>query len=148
MVGLLLGHGAEAAQVGQQERGGDPFAGDVCDDEAEATFAEVEEVVIVAADLTSLDADAGVFESSEGREGLREQPGLHVLGDFEFVRGAALGFLLFGDDATLRFHGMGELVEADQREGVAVDIAEAGNDSSPGRRFFAEANAAWAWTYR
>src|SRR5713226_8579704 len=62
MVGLLLGDGAEAAQiglqVGHQERGGDPFAGDVCDDEAEATFAEVEEVVIVAADLTSLDADA------------------------------------------------------------------------------------------
>src|SRR5216684_3113553 len=68
MVGLLLGHGAEAAQiglqVGHQERGGDPFAGDVCDDEAEATFAEVEEVVIVVADLTSLDCTCLAISSS------------------------------------------------------------------------------------
>src|SRR6266481_755703 len=98
MVGLLLGDGAEAAQiglqVGHQERGGDSFAGDVGDDEAEAALAEVEEVVIVAADLASLNADARVFESGERRQGLREQTRLHVLGDFEFVRGAAFGFLL------------------------------------------------------
>src|SRR6266436_7084053 len=118
MIGLLLGNGAEAAkiglQVGHQERGGDSFAGDVCDDEAEAVLAEVEEVVIVAADLASLDADAAVFESGERREGLREQTRLHVLGDFEFVGGAAFGFLLCDDGAALRFHGVGELIETDE----------------------------------
>jgi NADH-quinone oxidoreductase subunit B len=58
------------------------------------------------------------------------------------VRGAALGFLLFGDGAALRFHGVGEFVETDEREGVAVDIAEAGDDSAPDRRFFTEEHAA------
>src|ERR1700674_874463 len=76
MIGLLPGDGAETAkiglQVGHQERGGDAFAGDVGDDEGEGTLTEVEEVIIVAANLASLDADAAVFESGERREGLRE----------------------------------------------------------------------------
>ena len=75
-VGRLLGNGAEAPQiglqVGHQERGGDSFAGDVCYDEANAALAEIEEIVIVTADLAGLDADARVFESSERRQGLRE----------------------------------------------------------------------------
>ena len=67
-----------------------------------------------------------------------------MLGDFEFVGGAALGFLSSGDHAALRFHSVGELIETDQRKGVAVDIAEAGDDSAPDRRFFAEEHAAAA----
>jgi hypothetical protein len=86
MVGLVLGDGTKATQirlqVGHQERGSDSFAGDVGDDQAEAVLTEVEEVVVIAADLASLDTDAAVVESGERRESLREQPGLHVLGDF------------------------------------------------------------------
>ena len=37
-------------QVGHEESGGYAFAGDVADDQAEAVGAEVEEVVIIAAD--------------------------------------------------------------------------------------------------
>jgi hypothetical protein len=38
-------------QVGHEESGGDAFAGDVPDDEAEFVLAEIEEVVVVASDL-------------------------------------------------------------------------------------------------
>ena len=64
-----------------------------------------------------------------------------MFGDFEFVSGAALAFLFCGDDAALRFHRVGELIEADEREGVAVDVAEAGDDSAPDGCFFAEEHA-------
>jgi hypothetical protein len=67
MIGLVPGDGAEAAQVGlqvsHQERGGDAFAGNVGYDEAETVLAEIEEVIVIAADLAGLDADAGVIES-------------------------------------------------------------------------------------
>jgi len=67
-----------------------------------------------------------------------------VLGDFEFVRGAAFGFLFLDNGAALRFHGVGELIEADQRERVAIDIAKARDDSAPDGRFFAEEHVAAA----
>ena len=71
MIGLLVGDGGEAAQiglqVGHQERGGDSFAGNVRDYEAETILTEIEEIVVVAADLAGLDADARVFESAEWR---------------------------------------------------------------------------------
>ena len=61
-----------------------------------------------------------------------------MLGNFEFVRGATFGVLLGGNNAALRFHGVRKLVEADQRESIAVDIAETRKDAAPDRRFFAE----------
>lgn len=104
LIGLVPGNGAETAQVGlqvgHQERGGDAFAGDVGDHKAETVLAEVEKVVVIAADLAGLNADAGVFQSGERRQSLREEAGLDVLGDFEFVGGATLGSLLCGDGAT------------------------------------------------
>jgi len=76
MVGLLVGHGAEAAQiglqVGHQKGSGNAFPGNVRDDKTETILAEIEEVVVVAADLAGLDADAGVFQSGERRKCLRE----------------------------------------------------------------------------
>ena len=70
-----------------------------------------------------------------------EQSGLHVLGDFEFVGGATLGLLFCGDGAALRFHSVGQLVEADERERVAVDIAKASDNAAPNWRFFSEEHA-------
>ena len=64
-----------------------------------------------------------------------------MLRNFEFVSGATFCFLFGGDDTALRFHGVRQLVEADQGESVAVKVTEAGNDSAPDRRFFAEEHA-------
>src|SRR5260370_27419154 len=65
MSGLLVGDGAEAAQiglqVGHQESGGNSFAGNGRDDEAEAVLAEVEEIGIKAARFAALCAEAGAM---------------------------------------------------------------------------------------
>ena len=61
-----------------------------------------------------------------------------MLGYFEFVGSAALGFFFCGGGAALRLHGVRQLVEADKGERVAVDIAEARDDAAPDGRFFAE----------
>ena len=100
-------------QVGHEERGRDSFAGNVRDDEAETILPEVEEVVIIAADLAGLDANACVFHRGEGRKSLWEKTRLDAFRNFEFVGCAALRFLLCGGGAALRFHGVGEFVEAD-----------------------------------
>ncbi len=67
--GLFAGEGELAAQVGLQvrheQRGGDAFSCDVADDEAEALVAQGEKVVVIAADVTGLDAEAGVVEGLE-----------------------------------------------------------------------------------
>src|SRR6267143_2038945 len=69
-------------QIGHQESGGDSFSGDVADHEAEPLLAEIQEVVIIAADLESLDAKAGIFEGFQGRLRLREKPGLDLFRNF------------------------------------------------------------------
>src|SRR6266851_1113388 len=134
---LIQSDGALAAQiglkVGHQESGGDSFSGDVADHEAEALPAEIEEVVIITADFVSLDADTRVFKCFEGRQSLREEPGLHLFGNFKFLGGAAFGFLLLSDGAALLFDGVGHLVEAHQRKGIAIEIPETGKDAAPNR---------------
>src|SRR6266852_3294796 len=141
---LIKSDGALAAQiglqVGHQESGGDSFPGDVADDEAEALLAEIEEVVVIAADFAGLDADAGVFEGLERRLGLREEAGLDLFGDFDFLGGAAFGLLFLGDGAAVGFDGVGHFVETDEAERIAVNIAEAGGNAAPDRRFFSEQN--------
>src|ERR1700737_4133043 len=81
---LGAGGGELAAEVGleigHEKSGGDAFAGDVADDESEALVAEGEEVVVVAADVAGLDADAGVVEGFERRQGLGEEAGLNPAG--------------------------------------------------------------------
>src|ERR1700694_4600535 len=55
---LVQGNCALAAQIGlqigHQESGGDSFSGDVADHEAEPLLAEIQEVVIIAADFEML----------------------------------------------------------------------------------------------
>ena len=79
---LLQRGRALAAQVGlevrHQEGGRDSLPRDVADHEPEAFLAEVQEIVVVAADLASLDAQPGVLERARGRQRLREEPGLHL----------------------------------------------------------------------
>jgi len=118
-------------EIGHEQRGGDAFAGDVADDKAETIVAEAEEVVIIAADLACLMADSGVIERGKFGKILREEAGLDLRGDFDFLGGAAFGFesLLLG--AALGFDGLGDFVEADEGEEIAVWIAETAEYAAP-----------------
>src|SRR5882757_8105767 len=121
---LVAGEGELAAEVGleigHEQGGGDAFAGDVADDESEPLVAEGEEVVVVAADVAGLDADARVVEGFERRQGLREEAGLDLAGDLELLCGAAVGLDLCGGNLALLFDLAGELVCANQFETVAI----------------------------
>ena len=117
---------------------GDPLSHHVPDDEAQAVGAQAQEVVVVAAHRVRGEAGARVVERPQRGPGLGEEPGLHLPGDRELVGGAALGFELVGDGAALGFHGMRDLVEADEGEGIPVDVAKAGGDAAPHGRLLAE----------
>lgn len=140
--GVVEGNGALAAeiglQIGHEKRGGNSLPGDVADDETETIGAEVEEVVIVAADGARRAAVTGIIETADWRTKLWEKPALDFVGDFEFLGGAAFGFEFGGGGAALGFESVGDFVEADESEGVAVDIAETGDDAAPDRGFHAE----------
>jgi hypothetical protein len=64
---------------------------------------------------------------------LREQARLHLLGDFDFLRHAALGFELSRKGATMTFYAAGQFVETREAEAVAVGIMKTGVDTSPCR---------------
>ena len=138
----IVRDGALAAQIGLQigheEGGGDAFARNVADDEAEAVWAEVEEVVVVAADGARGITVAGIVERLNWRADLGEKTALDFVGDFEFLDGATVEFEFGGGGAALGFEGVGDFVEADEGEGVAIGVAEAGGDAAPDGGFFAE----------
>ena len=69
---------------------------------------------------------------------MREKTALDFVGDFEFLDGAAFEFEFGGGGAALGFEGVSDFVEADQRESVAVGIAEAGGNAAPDGSLFAE----------
>ena|ERR1700739_1779129 len=123
-------------KIGHEESGSDSLAGDVRDDHAEAFAAEIEEIVIIPADVASLETEAGKFKRLEGWQSLRKKAGLHLLGNLELLRGAALGFQLFSDGTALRFDGMGDFIETDEREGVAIGIFETCKHAAPNGRGF------------
>lgn len=118
-------------QIGHQQRGGDPFAGNVADDETEPAGAEIEEIVIIAADGARGKAVAGIVERGNWRTDLRKKAALNFVGDFEFLGGASFGFEFCSGGAALGFEGVSDLVEAHESEGVAVDVTEAGDDAAP-----------------
>ena len=76
-------------QIGHQQRGGDAFARNVADNEAEPAGAEIEEVVIISADGARGKAVAGVIERGNWRTDLRKKAALNFVGDFEFLGSAA-----------------------------------------------------------
>src|SRR5262249_10952241 len=94
---------------------------------------EVEEIVIVAADLTSLNANTCVVERGKRRQGLREESGLHLFRDFELLGSATFRFELFGQRAPLCVERLAHFIEAHQRKDIPVHIFEAREDSSPNR---------------
>ena len=138
----LVRDGALAAeiglQIGHKESGGDAFAGDVADDEAEAVRAEVEKIVIIAAYSAGGKAAAAIVEGVDRWTRLRKEAALDFVGDFQFLGGAAFEIEFGGGGAALGFEGVGDFVEADEGESVAIGIAEASGDAAPDGGFFAE----------
>jgi len=139
---LIESDGALAAEIGleigHQESGGDAFSGDVADDKTEAAAAEIEEVIVIAADLACLNAETGVFEGFERGLRLGEEAGLDFFGDGDFLCGAAIGFEAGGKGAALGFDGVGFRVEAHERKGITVGILETGKNATPNRRLLGD----------
>ena len=125
-------------QIGHEESGGDAFAGNVTDDQAEAVGAEVEKVVIVAADGACGKAAAAIVEGVDGRTELGEKAALDFIGDFKFLDGPAFDLEFCGGGAALGFERVGDFVEADEGEDVAIDVAEARRHAAPDGGFFAQ----------
>ena len=123
-------------QIGHQERGGDAFAGDVADHEPEVRAAEFQKVEVISPDLAGLDASAGIVERGGFGQRLREETGLHLPCDLEFVRGTPVGKFPFGRGVPLRFDLPGDLVEAHERERIPVGVPKMGKDASPGGVLF------------
>src|SRR6185437_12783656 len=101
-------------QAGHEKRGGNSFAGNVGDGEAEFGVAELDEIVVVAGDDASGAANGGEFESRKRRKFAGEELALDFAGDgqfvFEFLAGALL-FDEFGDGAGHGVEGFGEDAE-------------------------------------
>jgi len=64
---------------------------------------------------------------------LREEPGLNLLGDFDFLGGAALGFDLQSKSSPLCFDAAREFVEPGKSEAVSVRIFKTGMNAAPHR---------------
>src|SRR5690348_9826793 len=101
-------------QAGHEQGGGDSFAGNVGNGEAEFGVAQLDEIVVVAGDDASGAANGGEFESRKRRKFAREELALDFAGDgqfvFEFLAGALL-FDEFGDGAGHGVEGFGEDAE-------------------------------------
>ena len=125
-------------QVGHEQRCGDAFAGNIADDQAEAVGAELKEVVVIAAYGARGITVTGIVERLNRRADLRKKTALDFVGDFEFLCGATVEFLFGSSGAALGFESVGNLVETDEGERVAVGIAEASGDAAPDGSLFAE----------
>ena len=76
--------------------------------------------------MPRLDADTGVGEGLEPGQRLRKELGLHLLGDLEFLGGAAFGFEFFVESLALRFDLPAQYIGGEQLVGVAVDVGKDG----------------------
>ena len=141
-LGMIKRDGALAAEIGleigHEKGGGDAFTGNVTDNQTETVGAEIEEVVIIAADSAGGIAVTRVVQPVNRRPDLRKKAALNFIGDFEFLGDAAFRFEFCRSGAALGFEGVGDLVEADQRENVPVNVTEAGSDAAPNGCLFAK----------
>src|SRR5580704_8181840 len=93
----------------------------------------MQKVVIISADLSSLNTNAGVVQGSQWREILREESRLYLFGDGKFVTRAAFGFEPLRLGAPLRLDALRHLVEANQCKSILVDVFESTEHSAPNR---------------
>ena len=87
---IVEGNGVAAAEIGlkigHQESAGNSLSRNVGENEGKARGTEIEEVVVVTADLARLHARSSIFECGERRTDLREKAELDVAGDVHFVQ--------------------------------------------------------------
>src|SRR5690348_12476556 len=105
-------------QVGHQQGSGRSFSGNIANDQSETLAAEIEEVVVIAAHLACLDADAGIFESRGARLDLGKKPGLNLSGILQFLSFAAIGLDFLAVCEPLLFYLASDVVTAEKRERV------------------------------
>src|SRR5438132_5490655 len=131
-----------AAQIGlkirHQESRGNSLSCNIGDHETETLGAKTEEVIVIATHSARRDAGASVLQRFQKRQRLRKEPGLDLCGDGQFLSDAAFGFKFLCGSAALALNSVSEFVEADERECVAIDIAEAGGNAAPNGSFFAK----------
>src|SRR5262249_34372225 len=96
------------------------LARDIANHEAEPPLAEVQKIVIIAADGASRVAKATVGEGLNRRMPLREEARLDLLGDCQVVSGLALGLHLCGFRTALGLDSTCRLVDFNQREAISV----------------------------
>src|SRR5215831_15478383 len=120
-------------KVGHKQSGGDAFARDISNHEPEALLSEIEKVKVVSTDLSSLQAETGIFERFHLRMHLRKKSSLHLLGDLNFLGGAAFGLTLPGQNLAFGLYPASEFVEPGKSERVPIRIFKAGVNAAPRR---------------
>src|SRR5215469_6347396 len=135
--GRVDGGRALAAQIGlqvrHQQRRRDSLPRNIADHQSKALAAKIHVVVIIPADLSSLDADARVIQSLERRLRLREEPRLDLFRNLQLLCSAALGLQLLFPPAPLGVDLTRNLVESYQLKRIAVEIAETCKYAAPNR---------------
>src|SRR5271166_6031472 len=81
-------------QIRHQQRTGNSFSCNVTQHQPESILTQMQKVVIVSTDLVGLNAYTPIVECSQGRKALREQSGLYLFGNLQFMSQAPLRFEL------------------------------------------------------
>src|SRR6266516_1152450 len=87
--------------------------------------------MVITTHLARLDAGSRIFEAFHVGQSLREEPGLHLLCNLQFLRGAPFRFQFCGSKPAVRFDFLIYLVESHKRKRVSIYIHESGEDSAP-----------------
>ena len=88
-------------------------------------IAEIEEIVVVAADGTCLDTQSRVIKTADAGKALREKPRLNLLGNFDFLRRATFCLEPLGIGAPAGIEFAGRMVKACEGEDVSIGIDKA-----------------------
>src|SRR5262245_7214059 len=127
---LFPGCRALAAQIRlkicHQESSRDALARDIANNQAEPSLAEIQKIVIIAADGASRVAKANIGEGLKRWVPLWEEARLYLLGDCQVVSGLALGLQPCRFRTALRLNSTRRIVDLKQREAISVDIFENG----------------------
>src|SRR5262249_18435634 len=99
--------------------------------QAEPSLAEIQKVVIIAADGASGVAKANIGEGLKRRIPLWEEARLYLLGDCQVVSGLTLGLQRSRFRTALRLKSASGIIDLNKRETVPVHIFEKGETRLP-----------------
>ncbi len=119
-------------KIGHQEGCRDSFPANVADHQAKLIAAELEEIVIIATYVASLDANGCVFQSRKSGMCLWEEPRLDVPGELQLLAQTMFGFRPLGMGTALCFDLDVDGVGTQKRERVSIQVFEASGDCAPG----------------